>query len=249
MTTAREIIEAMLAMRNEEQRQVLQRFFKTGKGQYGEGDRFLGLRVPQTRMVVKEARLDVSLPEIETLLYSELHEVRLCGFLLLVEEMKAALPKHGGTGLPGRRKEIAEFYLRHARQANNWDLVDLSCSYILGTFLLYPLPDGNMPDRNILDKLSENENLWEQRISIVSTAALIKKGQFCDTIRIAEKLLNHHHDLIHKAVGWMLREVGKKNIEVLRGFLSAYHEVMPRTALRYAIERMEPAERKKWMTK
>lgn len=247
MTTAREIIEAMLAMRNEEQRQVLQRFFKTGKGQYGEGDRFLGLRVPQTRMVVKEARLDVSLPEIETLLYSEWHEVRLCGFLLLVEEMKAALPKHGGTGLPDRRKEIAEFYLRHARQANNWDLVDLSCSYILGTFLLYPLPDGNMPDRNILDKLSESENLWEQRISIVSTAALIKKGQFCDTIRIAEKLLNHPHDLIHKAVGWMLREVGKKDISVLRNFLSSHHKSMPRTTLRYAIERMEPKERKRWM--
>lgn len=247
MTTANDIIETILPMRNEKQRLILQGFFKTGKGQYGEGDKFLGLKVPQTRMVVKEARLDVPLHEIETLLYSEWHEVRLCGFLLLVEEMKATLPKRNRTGCPGRRKEIADFYLLHAQQANNWDLVDLSCSYILGTFLLYPLPDGKMPKRNVLDRLSESSNLWEQRISIVSTAALIKNGEFDDTLRIAEKLLCHPHDLIHKAVGWMLREVGKKDIEVLRRFLFKYHKVMPRTALRYAIERIEPQERKKWM--
>ena len=119
MTTAKDIIETMCCMENEEQRQILQRFFKTGKGQYGEGDRFLGLKVPQTRMVVKEARLQVPLGEIEALLYSEWHEVRLCGFLLLVEEMKAALPKRKGIGQPDRRKEIADFYLLHARQANN----------------------------------------------------------------------------------------------------------------------------------
>lgn len=247
MTTAKDIIDTMLPMRNEEQRQILQRFFKTGKGQYGEGDKFLGLKVPQTRIVVKEAKLDVPLPEIKTLLYSEWHEIRLCGFLLLVEEMKAALPKRGGIGQSDRRKETADFYLMHARQANNWDLVDLSCSYILGKFLLYPLPDGSMPDRNILDTLSESENLWEQRISIVSTAALIKEGEFCDTLRIAEKLLRHPHDLIHKAVGWMLREVGKKDISILRDFLSLHHNTMPRTALRYAIEKMEPEEKKKWM--
>lgn len=247
MTTAKDIIETMCSMENEGQRQILQRFFKTGKGQYGEGDRFLGLKVPQTRMVVKEARLQVPLGEIEALLYSEWHEVRLCGFLLLVEEMKAALPKRKGIGLPDRRKEIADFYLLHARQANNWDLVDLSCSYILGTFLLHPLPDGSMPDRRILDTLSSSRNLWEQRISIVSTAALIKERQYDDTLRIARKLLHHPHDLIHKAVGWMLREVGKKDIEVLRHFLSAHHTSMPRTALRYAIEKMEPEERKRWM--
>ncbi len=247
MTTANDIIETMLQMRNEKQRLILQGFFKTGKGQYGERDKFLGLKVPQTRMVVKEARHDVPLREIETLLYSEWHEVRLCGFLLLVEEMKAALPKRKSTGCPDRRKEIAEFYLLHAKQANNWDLVDLSCSYILGTFLLYPLPDGKMPQRNILDKLSESHNLWEQRISIVATAALIKNGEFDDTLRIAEKLLHHPHDLIHKAIGWMLREVGKNDIEVLRRFLFKHHSVMPRTALRYAIEKMEPEERKRWM--
>lgn len=247
MASARDIIETMLSMRDEKQRQVLQRFFKTGKGQYGEGDRFLGLRVPQTRMVVKEAKLNVPLTEIEKLLYSEWHEIRLCGFLLLVEEMKATLPKSGCVGQSGRRKEIANFYLRHARQANNWDLVDLSCSYILGTFLLYPLPNGNLPSRKILDTLSESHNLWEQRISIVTTAALIRNGEFNDTLRIAKKLLHHPHDLIHKATGWMLREIGKKDISVLRDFLSAYHKDMPRTTLRYAIERMEPEERKRWM--
>lgn len=247
MTKVNDIIDALRSMENREQREVLQRFFKTGKGQYGEGDRFLGLKVPQTRMVVKEAKLNVPLQEIKTLLYSEWHEIRLCGFLLLVEEMKAALPKRGGIGLPDRRKEIADFYLMHARQANNWDLVDLSCSYILGKFLLFPLPDGSMPDRNILDTLSGSENLWEQRISIVSTAALIKEGEFGDTLRIAEKLLRHSHNIIHKAVGWMLREVGKKDISILRDFLSLNHNTMPRTALRYAIEKMEPEEKKKWM--
>ena len=247
MTTAKEIIETMRGMENDEQREILQRFFKTGKGQYGEGDRFLGLKVPQTRMVVKEARLDMSLQEIGKLLYSEWHEVRLCGFLLLVEEMKAALPKRNGIGKPNHRKEIADFYLLHAKQANNWDLVDLSCSYILGMFLLYPLPNGSMPDRNVLDGLAASKNLWEQRISIVSTMALIKKGEFDDTLRIAEKLLRHPHDLIHKAAGWMLREVGKKDIEVLRDFLSKHHKIMPRTMLRYAIEKMEPTERKQWM--
>ena len=129
MTTAKDIIEAMHSMENEKQREILQRFFKTGKGEYGEGDRFLGLKVPQTRLVVKEARFSMTLSEIEKLLYSEWHEVRLCGFLLLVEEMKAALPKRKGTGQPDRRKEIADFYLLHARQANNWDLVDSSARF------------------------------------------------------------------------------------------------------------------------
>lgn len=245
--TAKEIIDTMRSMENDGQREVLQRFFKTGKGQYGEGDKFLGLKVPQTRMVVKEVRLQVTLKEIEKLLYSEWHEVRLCGFLLLVEEMKAALPKRNGIGMPDRRKEIADFYLLHVKRANNWDLVDLSCSYILGMFLLYPLPDGSMPDRDVLDSLSGSANLWEQRISIVSTLAFIRNEQFTDTVRIAEKLLYHPHDLIHKAVGWMLREVGKKDIEVLRDFLSEHHKEMPRTMLRYAIEKMEPEERKYWM--
>lgn len=245
----------MLDMQDGRQREILSRFFKTGKGEYGEGDRFIGMKVPQTRAVVKEARLDVPMVEIEKLLRSEWHEVRLCGFLLLVEEMKAALPKRArgkdasGPDLPlaARREEITRFYLRHARQANNWDLVDLSCGYILGEWLLHPSADGCMPGRDILDSLAGSDNLWEQRIAIVSTGMLIRHGQYADTLRIAGKLLHHPHDLIHKAVGWMLREVGKRDIETLRRFLSHHHSRMPRTALRYAIERMDAGERKYWM--
>lgn len=251
MTTASDILDTLDSMRNEKQRLIFSRFFKTGKGEYGEGDLFLGLKVPQTRLVVKESRLDVPFSEIERLLYSPWHEARLCGLLLLVEEMKAAVPKRKEppTAKAERRKEIADLFLRHARQANNWDLVDLSCEYILGTWLLWPLPDGNMPDRNLLDRLADSDNLWEQRIAIVSTFTLIRAYQFDDTLRIAIKLLNHPHDLIHKAVGWMLREVGKRDIELLRTFLASHHRHMPRTSLRYAIEKMDPSERYKWMKK
>lgn len=260
MTTANDIIEAMLSMQNEQQRQVLMRFFKTGPGEYGEGDQFLGLKVPQTRLIVKEARHQVPLSEIEKLLYSPWHEVRLCGFLLLVEEMNAALPKAARKrgkskslenlqAKAQRREEIASLYLRHARQANNWDLVDLSCSYILGNWLLYPLPDGQFPDRHILDQLAVSSNLWEQRIAIVSTHMLIRHHQYADTLRIATTLLTHPHDLIHKAVGWMLREVGKCDVEVLRAYLARYHTIMPRTALRYAIERLSSDEKAGWMRK
>ena len=248
----------MLGMHNEKQRQILARFFKTGKGEYGEGDMFIGMKVPQTRAIVKEARCDVPLEEIEKLLCSEWHEVRLCALLLLVEEMKAALPKRtskkdmGDTAEQAvrqaeRRDTIARFYLRHARQANNWDLVDLSCGYIIGEWLLHPSADGSLPDRHILDSLAASDNLWEQRIAIVSTSMLIRNRQYADTLRIAAKLLHHPHDLIHKAVGWMLREVGKRDIETLHSFLSEHHDAMPRTALRYAIERMNGDERNYWM--
>ena len=260
MTTAHDIILTLRGMENAQQAQVLQRFFKTGKGQYGEGDLFLGLKVPQTRSVVKEARLDVTLEEIGKLLLCPWHEVRLCGLLLLVEEMKAALPKRSRrapTGLTastawpdggaGRREEIARFYLAHAHRANNWDLVALSCGPIVGLWLLHPSATGALPDRGVLDRLARSANLWEQRISIVSTGMLIRHGQFDDTLRIAAQLLPHPHDLIHKAVGWMLREVGKRDIEVLRDFLAEHLHALPRTTLRYAIERMPADERAHWM--
>lgn len=247
--TAAEITAILTDMRNDVQRDLLMHFFKTGKGEYGEGDCFLGLKVPQTRSVVKMVKGDVALTEIEKLLYSEWHEVRLCGLLLLVEEMNAALPrrKEAPTARAMRRQEVADFYLRHARQANNWDLVDLSCEYILGRWLMYPDAGGDMPSRDILDVLSRSDNLWEQRISIVSTLEFIRAGEFDDTLRIARNLLEHPHDLIHKAVGWMLREVGKRDMDVLRNFLEANHIAMPRTALRYAIERMAESERREWL--
>ena len=248
-TTASEIIALMLDMRNDKQREVLMRFFKTGKGEYGEGDEFLGIRVPETRSVVKAARLQVPLSEIEVLLESQWHEVRLCGFLLLVEEMKAALPKRRESFTVGakRRREIAEFYLAHAHRANNWDLVDMSCPKILGTWLLYLDADGRLPSRDVLYNLAKSDNLWLQRISIVSTWMLIRHEEYEPTIKLATKLLHHPHDLMHKAVGWMLREVSKKDMDLLRSFLREHAATMPRTALRYAIEKMGPLERAEWM--
>lgn len=233
-----EIIRIMEGMRDEEQRSVLMRFFKTGVGQYGEGDEFLGLKVPQTRAITKQFKGQLSFPEIETLLYSRWHEVRLCGFLLLVEEMKAA------KRIPERRREVVTFYLRHARQANNWDLVDLSCPYILGEYLL-----SAGSERDVLQRLAASDNLWEQRIAIVSTMMLIRHGEFDDTLHIAELLLDHPHDLIHKAIGWMLREVGKHDIGVLTAFLSTHYSRLPRTTLRYAIERFDPQLRHTWLTR
>lgn len=249
MVTAEELIHELESLRNERQAAHLMRFFKTGKGDYGEGDCFLGLKVPETRLIVREARCQVALSEIEKLLYSRWHEVRLCGFLLLVEEMKAALPKRreSTTSKADRREEIAHFFLRHACQANNWDLVDLSCPKILGEWLLYPSATGELPDTGILDRLAASTNLWEQRIGIVTTLRLIQDGRFADTIRISEMLLTHRHDLIHKATGWMLRELGKRDMSMLTDFLERHYAEMPRTALRYAIEKMNEQERKYWL--
>ncbi len=238
MVTAEEIIECLFSMADETKSRQLSKFFKTGKGQYGEGDKFLGLINPQVREVVREAKLQVPLTEIEKLLYSEWHEVRLAGLLLLVEEMKSAKKN------AERRDLIAEFYLRHARQANNWDLVDLSCPKILGEWLVH-----SSADRSVLDRLVESDSLWEQRIGIVSTWRIIREGQFDDTLRLAEKLLSHPHDLIHKATGWMLREVGKRDTDVLRDFLDTHVAEMPRTALRYAIEKLTDSERRFWLNR
>lgn len=232
-TKSAEILKVMTALQNEEDSRILSWFFKTGKGEYGYGDKFLGIRVPQVRQVVRQFKGSVSFEEMEKLLYSKWHEVRLCGFLLLEQEMKHK----------EKREQVAEFYLRHAKQANNWDLVDLSAWEILGTWLL----EKNKSSRKILDKLAASDNLWEQRISIVATYAFIRVGQLDDTLRIATKLLSHPHDLIHKAVGWMLREAGKRDLNVLRRYLEEHYAQLPRTTLRYAIEKMDVGERKQWL--
>lgn len=239
-------VEALLReQENEEQREVLMRFFKTGKGQYGEGDEFLGLKVPQTRTVVKEAKGLIPLEEVEKLLYSRWHEVRLAGFLLLVEEMKANLPKRRDkdNSKAERRRELAEFYLRHARQANNWDLVDLSAEFVVGPYLRL---DENF-NTEILCRLAESDNLWEQRIAIITTFDFIRAGNFLPTLMIADKLISHSHDLIHKAIGWMLREIGKRDLSVLLEYLEKRYRQLPRTSLRYAIERLPERERKEWL--
>ena len=213
-----------------EKREVLPRFFKTGKGEYGEGDRFMGVVVPDTRKVAKNHN-DVSWEVLEALLESEWHECRLCALVILVNRFKK------------QPDETLSFYLDHTKGVNNWDLVDLSAPYILGAYLV------DKSDREVLYVLSASKNMWEQRIAIVSTLMLIRNGQFADTMKLAEGFLNIKHDLMQKATGWMLREVGKRDVGLLTEFLERYKAVMPRTMLRYAIEKFSPEQRLYFLTK
>lgn len=219
-----DVLKALRANSNEEKKEILPRFFKTETGQYGEGDCFMGVIVPNTRKVAKSAAA-LPLEVVEMLLESEWHESRLCALLILVERYRKD---------PER---IVRFYLSHTRWVNNWDLVDLSAPYILGEHM------ASQKDRSILYELADSPVMWEQRIAIVSTLMLIRKGQFDDTMKLAGKLLKTRHDLIQKAVGWMLREVGKRDKELLCGFLEKNKSVMPRTMLRYAIEKFSPEQR------
>lgn len=248
MTTANEIMATMEAQRNERQREVLMGFFKTAPGDYGEGDEFLGLKVPQTRMVVKNAK-ETPLNQIPTLLTSRWHEVRLCGFLLLVDQFQAfAKPRlhHDEAAISGR-DEIVSMYLQYADQANNWDLVDMSAPKILGHWLLLPTHLGDK--RQIVDGLAHSDSLWRQRISMVCTWKTSQQGDPSWCLRYAEMHLHHGHDLMHKAVGWMLREMGKRvSMDLLRDFLRQHISEMHRTTLRYAIEKMDASERQMWMT-
>jgi len=284
----------MESLRNEEQRRILMRFFKTGPGEYGYGDEFLGLKVPQTREVVKAVGKDFPLEEVPELLMSKWHEVRLCGLLILVEKFEklSPLPTSPRGGVIKRRKKDAEaikkrdeiltLYLKYAERANNWDLVDLSAPKILGGWLaaplLSPLKGGGQSQdleykRQVLDELAASDNLWKQRMSIVCTWMTSRMGDPSWCLRYAEIHLHHPHDLMHKAVGWMLREMGKAAIkreesdarinssereqarpkvkgagmDLLREFLRQHAHEMPRTMLRYAIEKMDDEERKHWM--
>ena len=248
MMTAKEIIGYLESLKDEKQRQVLMRFFKTGAGQYGEGDEFLGLKVPQTREVVKLAVHDTPLDEVHELLMSRWHEVRLCGLLMLVEKFGRLAKKrleNDEAAIQGR-DEIVKMYLQHAEQANNWDLVDLSAPKILGHWLLLPTHLGDKQE--IIDGLAASDCLWRKRMSMVCTWKTTQQGDPSWCLRYAEWHLHHPHDLMHKAVGWMLREMGKRcSMELLRQFLERHAHEMPRTALRYAIEQMTDDERKYWM--
>lgn len=248
MMTAKEIIGYMESLQDEKQRQVLMRFFKTGAGQYGEGDEFLGLKVPQTRQIVKLTVGDTPLDEVPELLMSPWHEVRLCGLLIMVEKFSRLAKKrleNDETAIVGR-DEIVKMYLHHAERANNWDLVDLSAPKILGHWLLLPTHLGDK--QSIMDTLAASPCLWKQRMSMVSTWKTTQQGDPSWCLRYAEWHLHHPHDLMHKAVGWMLREVGKRcSMDLLRQFLERHAHEMPRTALRYAIEQMSPDERLYWM--
>ena len=209
----------------------LARFFKTGAGQYGEGDKFLGIKVPVTRAVVKECWRETSFGELEECLASEYHEVRLAALLALVQRF------HHAKRDPEEQQRCVDFYLAHLEAVNNWDLVDLSCYEILGTWLLDK-------DAALLYNLARHgRTFWEQRIGIVSTMQFLRHGRLDDTYAIADILLHHPHDLIHKAVGWLLREAGKRDEARLRAWLQPRCHTMPRTMLRYAIEKFPPADR------
>lgn len=227
-------IEAELkAWANPEKAVVLSYFFKTGKGQYGEGDVFWGVMVPQQRLVAKD-NLTASLDDLQKLLDSKVHELRLTALLVLTYQNEKASP--------AERKAFVDFYLRNTNNINNWDLVDLSAPKILGGYLLDR-------DRRVLYRLAKSQNFWERRIAIISTLTFIRNNEFADTLKIAEMLLSDSHDLIQKAVGWMLREVGKKDAVTEIGFLEKHATKMPRTMLRYAIERFPEKQRKEFLNK
>lgn len=232
MHTAKQIKESLIEIGSEEKAKNLSWFFKTGKGQYGEGDLFLGITVPENRMIAKHY-INTSLEELNLLISDPYHEVRFCALLILVEQFKKQKEN---------REAIVNFYLSHTQYINNWDLVDLSCPTILGNYLLDK-------ERTLLDQLINSNLLWEQRIAIVTNWTLIRKGELDDIFRLAEVVLYHPHDLMQKATGWMLREAGKKDKERLCDFLEKYHTTMPRTTLRYAIEKFDASERAYYMQK
>ncbi len=212
---------------SKEKAEILCRFFKTDPGQYGEGDVFIGVKVPETRKVAKLFQ-DMPLPETLKLLKSPIHEERLLALLLFVQDYS----RSNGTA----KASIVKTYLAHSRYVNNWDLIDLSAPKLLGDWL-------RKEDRAVLDRLARSDDLWERRMAIVATYAFIRENDFRDTLRIADMLLNDPEDLMHKAAGWMLREVGKRDLAALEGFLKKRYTRMPRTMLRYAIERFPEKKR------
>lgn len=233
LQTAKSVQQSLKRFADPVRATLSQRYFKTGPGQYAEGDRFIGVTVPLQRSIVQKFR-HISLPEIKKLLVSKIHEERLTALLLLVYQYE--------NGTPETRKAIYKIYLGHTEHINNWDLVDSSAPYIVGPWL-----DSQTDGRPALEKLAASKLIWERRIAVLATFYYIKAGQFDLSLRLAEQLMQDPHDLIHKAVGWMLREIGKRDISVLRQFLNANYHRMPRTMLRYAIERFDATERQRYL--
>ena len=251
LITATQVVDHLQSLGDQRQAQHLMRFFKCEPGAYGHGDKFLGIKVPETRKVAKQCKA-LTLSEVARLLDSEWHEVRLCGLLVLVAQFEAQCTKRvlDNADATARRDAIVEFYLEHARSASNWDLVDLSVYKILGRWLMMPSRYSDSEKLAVIDSLAASDNLWEQRMSIVCTMEPLRQGVPFYTLRYAEWHLHHPHDLMHKAVGWLLREMGKRvDMGLLRDFLVQHAATMPRTALRYAIEHMSEDERKQWLTK
>src|SRR3989344_1896149 len=224
-----EIKKELDSKTNKEKSLIYARFFKTNKGQYGEGDIFIGLTVPEQRNLAKKY-IDLNFKDLEQLLSNKIHEYRLTGLLILVYKYQKN----------DNKKEIFDFYLKNIHASNNWDLVDCISDKIIGKYLIDK-------DKKLLYDFANSNNLWKKRISIISTFEFIKNNKFEDTLNIPEILLKDSHDLIHKAVGWMLREVGKRNQDLLESFLEKHSKEMPRTMLRYAIEKFDEEKRKYYM--
>lgn len=210
---------------------ILKRFFKTGKGQYGEGDKFRGIKVPEIRKLSKKYK-DISFSDTKNLLHSKYHEDRLLALFILVLKYQ--------KGDEAIKEKIYKLYLANLKYVNNWDLVDLSAEHIIGATLANK-------DKKLLTKMAKSKVLWERRIAILSTFNFIKKEEYDQTLQIAEILLRDEEDLIHKAVGWMLREIGKRNIKIEEKFLKKYYKIMPRTMLRYAIEKFSEPRRQEYL--
>ena len=226
-----EIRKAILKQKNPIQAVNLQRFFKTGKGEYGEGDIFYGIKVPEQRIIAKQFK-DLALDDLKNLILSKVHEERLIAAFILVDQFKSGDEK--------KKKIIFNFYLKNRKGINNWDLVDLSAPKIVGAYLIDK-------EKDLLYKFARSKDLWEKRMSIISTQAFIREHYFDDTLNISEILLSDKHDLIHKAVGWMLREVGNRDMETEEEFLRKHYKKMPRTMLRYAIEKFTEQKRNAYL--
>ena len=227
MTFHNQILEALQFLSTPEKRDFLPYFFKSGKGQYAEGDQFIGVVVPDSRKLVKEYWQKATLDDVQEILKSEFHEMRLVALLILVTKFEKSKDEK-------EKKTLVDFYLKNTKYINNWDLVDLSCYKLLGRYCF-----ENQKD-DILRELSNSDNMWEKRIAVVATMHHIKKGKSFDlTQELVLNNLNHPHDLMHKANGWLLREIGNKGEEVLLDFLKIYYQNMPRTTLRYAIEKLD----------
>ncbi|WP_339866712.1 DNA alkylation repair protein [uncultured Algoriphagus sp.] len=225
-----QIIAALSDKANPVKAAFFPRFFKSMPGGYGEGDQFLGVIVPEQRKVAKAVFKEISLEEIAVLLQNKYHEVRLTAIYILVY-------RYQKLKIASEQKQLVDFYLANLDYVNNWDLVDSSCHHILGHYYL-------SKDKSLFYELADSDHLWKQRVAMISCYYWIKRGHFEDALALAEKLLYHEHDLIHKAVGWMLREIGNVDFEVEMEFLRKYYKTMPRTALRYAIEKFDPELRR-----
>ena len=233
MEWVQQVKDELASFADEEKARVSTRYFQAFPGGYGEGDEFIGVRVPDQRKVARKYSREMPLAAVEQLLQDPVHEHRLTALIILTHKFEKAKT-------PQDREEIVDLYLRNTAYVNNWDLVDTSADKILGAHLF----DG---DRGLLYQLVESENLWEQRIAMIATFYFIKQNDFTDALRIAALLLDHEHDLIHKAVGWMLREIGNRDHEIEYEFLEEHYRDMPRTMLRYAIEKFEPELRTRFL--